>query len=700
MTYFVIDNFGRGLDVRKHIFNLPPGCLFRGKNVNINRGGEPESAKAFVAKYNLPPNTFGLMAAGGKLWTFGTNDWNATGSIPAGVNYLQYDNPGGMTGFVNGTSIKGKPFTMTTFTDGYGVFFNGTRVTDFSPALPPAGGSYADVAANFAAQINTNPYYSAGAGGAVVTITGRPGVNFSIAATATNGGAVNDQTASVAVTQNAVAGGTTETRASGTITFSGVTPTWNEDLGQWVATQFINGLTINGVEQLNRSLVAMDDEGAASAVATYCNAYSAAPDYDAVASGSSVTFTARAGAGSVPNGYVIAPASGNAGTAVMAGGAGPTAAVPKICTVTFGGTYEAADNYSITLDGVPYTIVGGVSSTNPTSGQRPIAALTKQGKTYAIAGPNLFGSVIGDCTQWHDGSGKVGSFITDMSSELSGADSMTAMAIFQGNLALFSRNTIQIEFVDPDPANNEQVQALQNIGTMAAKSVLSFGDSDVFFLSDTGVRSLKVRAATDSATLADIGSPIDPLVIAAIKASMSNAMASCSAIEPIDGRFMLQIGTTTFVFSFFPDAKVAAWTTYETGLAFTDFAVIGTRLYARAGDTIYLLGGDNNDQYSAQPPDIKIPFISARQIATLKHFTALDVTCDGVFDVSISTDPLAPDTEEVVATVNGTTYGLGSSKIAGEDVTAISLRFVGRPSKYARLSNIAVHHEVIKENAP
>jgi hypothetical protein len=466
----------------------------------------------------------------------------------------------------------------------------------------------------------------------------------------------------------------------------------------YVAATIANSVTINGAEQLGRNLVANDDAGAAGAVATYCNLYSATPDYDFSASGNVVTIRARAGTGAAPNGYAVGVDSIWAMTSGMAGGVSPGSGLPRIATVTFGGTYEVLDSFSVTLDGEVFTIAsGGASPTSPAAGQRPTMALTKNSKTYAIAGPNLFGSMLGDTTKWNSGDG---TFVLDMSTEISGADTLTAIAYFQGNLAIFSRSTVQIEYVDPDPTLNEQIQTLKNIGTLAPLSVTSFGDSDVFFLADTGVRSLKVRSATDAATLSDIGSPIDPIIIAAIKANITAAKKACGEIEPVDGRFLLQIGTTTYVFSFFPDAKVAGWTTYESGIAITNFAVLEQRLYARDVNNLYLLGGDGNDVYSAQAADIKIPFVSAKQIATVKHFTALDVICDGAFDVSMATDPLDPDKEEVIATVNGTTLGLGVAPFNGEDVTAIALRFVGRPSKYGKLSLVAIHHEALRENAP
>ncbi len=703
MTYFVIENFGHGLDARRHILNLPPGALYRAKNCNLNRGGEAESAKAFVSKGGFPINTFGLMAAGGKLWTFGNNGYTDA-DMPGGVKYQQLLHPAGgyMTGVVWATAIKGKPFVIATYNVGRAVFFNGQLITDW---LPGASGiaTYADVAVNFAQQINDySAAYSAVAAGNVVTITGRSGTPFSVAATATNGGAVDDQTMTVANVQNAAAGGG-EVLATGSITFTGLQPTYDPDFGHWNSTPYISTLTIGGVEQLGRQLVGTDDPGAASALAGNCNLFSAVPDYGASVSGSTTTFTALAGSGASANGLVIAHDSAYAPYGVMAGGVAAGSSVPQITTITFGGTYEATDHYSISLDGVPFSVSQNGIGATPAAGQPISAAVTKNGKTYAVAGPNLFGSAIGNCMQWNSGTG---SFVLDMSNEVAGAELLIGLGIFQNNLAVFSRNTVQMRFVDPDPANDETLQVMQNIGTMAPKTIIPFGDSDLFFLSDTGLRSLKVRSATNAATLSDIGSPIDPLVIAAIKAAGSNIGIAPATMEPVDGRFMLQIGTTTYVFNFFPDAKVAAWTTYESGLAISEFAVLEQRLYARTpnipGDNgqLYLLGGNNNDTYSAQAMDVKLPFLSARQLATLKHFTALDVVCDGTFDVFISTDPLAPDNEEVALTVGGSTPGVGAVPFAGEDVTAIALRFRGRPSAYGRVSTVAVHYEPLGENAP
>ncbi len=370
----------------------------------------------------------------------------------------------------------------------------------------------------------------------------------------------------------------------------------------------------------------------------------------------------------------------------MAGGIAAVPGIPQISTVNIGGTFEAGDIFSITLDG---RVFGGTAGT---AGVPATVALPHRSKTYAVAGPNLFGSAIDDPTEWNGGTG---SFVTDMSSENSGSERLTALGIHENKLAIYSRTTIQIWLVDSDPANNEQVQVLENIGTLAAKSIQSYGDADQFFLADTGVRSLRVRINSDNAALSDIGSPIDPLIIAAIKAAGGNATKACSVIDPIDGRYLLQIGAVTYAFSFFPNAKVSAWSTWETGLSITNFAIVGQRVYARAGNVIYLLGGDDNDEWAAQAMEVKLPFLSARQIATLKHFTGVDIACDGEFDVYLGTDPNQPDVDEPIAKITKSTFGLGRVPVDGQ-AEMFSLRFVSKAGQYGRIANAVVHYEPLE----
>lgn len=48
MPYTIVDNFGAGLDSRRHVLNSKPGTLAKIDNAHITRGGEIEKRKAFV----------------------------------------------------------------------------------------------------------------------------------------------------------------------------------------------------------------------------------------------------------------------------------------------------------------------------------------------------------------------------------------------------------------------------------------------------------------------------------------------------------------------------------------------------------------------------------------------------------------------------------------------------------------------------
>lgn len=568
MSYFVVENFGHGLDRRKHILSLPPGSLYVGRNVNINRGGEIETCKDFVPKYTLPANTFGMIAAAGQLYAFGSVP---DPGLPAGIQYQRLQHPSGlaMTAMVWAYPIKGKIYAIAAFQGGFIThFYNGSVVADWQTgAVGGAITSNADLAGRFATIINTDPRFSATSSGTVVTIVGLPNAAFTISANAVNGGATDDQTATVALVQAAAAG------------------------------------------------------------------------------------------------------------------------VPQISTVTIGGTFEAADTFSIVLAG---TAFGGAPSTQ---GEQGTVIIALKGKAHSVAGPNLFGSAIDDPTEWNAGTG---SFVIDMSSQAEGAERLTALGIFQNLLAIFARNTIQLWAMDADPANNAVRQVLQNIGTMAPKTVKAFGDQDVFFLSDTGLRSLKTRLNSDTAAMSDIGSPVDPLIIAAIAAAGGGASKAIGAIDPVDGRYLLHIGTVTYAFSFFPNGKVAGWSTYEFDLPITDFAIVGQRVYARAGDVIYLIGGDNNAVYTQRAPFVKLPFLSARQISTWKHFTGIDVIVDGEWTIKVATDPNDPDVEEEVAHVTQSSVGNeeGPAIPVNGESEMVSLSFTGEgDGTYARLSTVVVHYE-------
>src|SRR5690606_33613069 len=110
----------------------------------------------------------------------------------------------------------------------------------------------------------------------------------------------------------------------------------------------------------------------------------------------------------------------------------------------------------------------------------------------------------------------IGAGFVDLSTYSSGSEELVSLARYQESVAIFSETNVQIWFVDPDPELNTQTQILSNTGTSAPNSVTQFGDADIFYLNESGVRSLRARDASNSAATSDIGVPIDKLVTEAL----------------------------------------------------------------------------------------------------------------------------------------------------------------------------------------
>lgn len=104
---------------------------------------------------------------------------------------------------------------------------------------------------------------------------------------------------------------------------------------------------------------------------------------------------------------------------------------------------------------------------------------------------------------------------------------------YQNRIAIFSRNSIQIWIIAVDPANNTFQQTVENTGALSARSVLQYGNIDVFYLNDQGVRSLRARDSSNAPAVNDVGVAIDSFLQEFI-ATLSGEQISraCSAIEP------------------------------------------------------------------------------------------------------------------------------------------------------------------------
>ena len=246
-------------------------------------------------------------------------------------------------------------------------------------------------------------------------------------------------------------------------------------------------------------------------------------------------------------------------------------------TVTFSGQWRECDLPQLILTDTASgeQTVLGLGTTNTLT---PTFLLTLKDKVYAACDTYLAFSALATPTQFQD---RVLSGATDADAPGNGyivpgnnygtPESIVALANYQGKLAVINRRSVQVWHMDADPANNELVQTLENIGTFAPLSAQPVGTLDVILLSDTGVRSLRVRDNFDSAMVVDIGTPIDRDVQTHL-ATLTEAQkaAACAVVEPSSNRYWLFIPHaspsssnygTIYVLSYFPSSNISAWST-------------------------------------------------------------------------------------------------------------------------------------------
>jgi hypothetical protein len=424
-------------------------------------------------------------------------------------------------------------------------------------------------------------------------------------------------------------------------------------------------LLVNGVSIMAAAVTYdTDPVTTATAIAAAINSHTSTPDYSATSSGTQVNIIA-ATAGAASNGLSVTflPVSGfttspDSGLS-LANGADSTAFVPGTFVKTLG---------------------------------RKMMALS--GSVWHLSG-------LDEPTHWT--TDFTGAAFFDQAKEDSRAQTLQAIANYQGLVALIAKKVVLIWFVDPDPDLITKRQVLSNTGTVSPRSVTEFGDADVFYQALSGLRSMRARDQTNNATTTDLGSPIDSLIRAKLSALSETERAGVIGLmNPIDDRFWLCFPDgTIFVFSFFPNAKVSAWTTY----IFTDddgnqatidkVAIFGERLYIRTGDEIYVYGGLDTGAgltYDSTVAKAWLPYFDAGKPTEAKEWQGLDAAVSGTWTVYAAMQPTATDVRDQIDTITETTFNGPRHPFQGY-CTHVSPQFESMGSGEAKLSSVVLHYK-------
>jgi hypothetical protein len=376
--------------------------------------------------------------------------------------------------------------------------------------------------------------------------------------------------------------------------------------------------------------------------------------------------------------------------------AAPAAMTGIICTEFYDGkpwtiADYADDQRCAFYNGARIADFDAASGAVPVQGSQPNWALTHNEKVYVIHSSVMAFTGIEAPTSFQ--AAATGSGFKNMSNQSAGSETLTALGRYQNIMAVFARRNIQTWYLDPDPLQNVQRQVLENIGTFAPKSVVPFGDIDVFFLADSGIRSLRARDSSNQAGMSDVGTPIDDYLLAHLRTlTDSQKERAVGCLEPISGRYILAVGTRAYVFSYFASSKISAWSTYDLPAEISAFVVMDGRVWARMGNGVYLLGGDDGQTYDNGQVEIDLPYIDARSIATFKSFKAIDIVAKGEWQIFINTDPNHPEVETEIGIVDNITLSDEAIGILGHS-PLVKFRFVNASAGPASLSKIVVHYD-------
>lgn len=172
-----------------------------------------------------------------------------------------------------------------------------------------------------------------------------------------------------------------------------------------------------------------------------------------------------------------------------------------------------------------------------------------------------------------------------------GANPITAMGLYRGNLAAFNSTGCQLWQLDEDPAGIAYLDAIP-VSCTFPKSVRPVGD-DLAFLSNLGIRSLGLVGAAVNLQGGYFGQQVDQLVVPALKAAVAAELEPLGLYWPARGQYWLFFGAQAFVLTITAGQgnKISrSWSRYLFPEVITDWTIQGDDLALRtASDKVWIV---------------------------------------------------------------------------------------------------------------
>jgi hypothetical protein len=220
----------------------------------------------------------------------------------------------------------------------------------------------------------------------------------------------------------------------------------------------------------------------------------------------------------------------------------------------------------------------------------------------------------------------------------SGNKDCVAVGNYQNRLVVFFPDSSQLWQVDPDPANHQFLTAV-DIGTRLAYAHQNM-NSDVFFMSPGGVRTITRQSNTESLIDSDVGSPIDLQLLQGQFIYLPDAKAQYLRST---GQYWLYAEHKAVVFTFSRSSKISAWSFYEFPFTLDYIDELDAVPYIRSGNEIYRIDidawTDDGVPYEVVAEtaysDFKAPGVD-------KQVYGLDASFTGIGEISQRFDPRSP----------------------------------------------------------
>lgn len=212
------------------------------------------------------------------------------------------------------------------------------------------------------------------------------------------------------------------------------------------------------------------------------------------------------------------------------------------------------------------------------------------------------------------------------------ATEVTAIKQYRNALIVMHNNRSLEWAVDPDPLLTTHRSTIFE-GSNEHKSLANV-TGDLYFLSESGFRSIAVQNNVESLADMDVGSPIDKLIVPL------NKDGAISLYNHKDGQYWCAIGNKVWIYSFSKTAKLSAWSYYEYAFTIDDMMMHNNEVVFRSGNEIYITNAsvytDDGVNYEVVAEFSELDFKSNTALKQIHSFDISQVgVCTAEFKVGI-----------------------------------------------------------------